>query len=50
MRALGDQPVPDASFVELGTHRLRGLPEPELLYQLVVVDLPHEFPPLRVGP
>jgi class 3 adenylate cyclase len=49
MRALGEEPVPDASFVELGTHRLRGLPEPELLYQLVVVDLPREFPPLRVG-
>jgi class 3 adenylate cyclase len=50
IRALGDQPIAEVSFVELGTHRLRGLPEAETLFQLVVADLPHQFPPLRVGP
>ena len=50
LRALGDAPVPEVSFVELGTHRLRGLPDPETLFQLVVADLPRQFPPLRVGP
>src|SRR5215472_6103799 len=32
----------------LGPYKLRGLPEPENVYQLVVPDLPSEFPPLRV--
>jgi class 3 adenylate cyclase len=50
MRALGDEVVPEVSFVELGTHRLRGLPEPETLFQLLVADLPADFPPLRIGP
>ena len=35
------------SDVFLGVHRLRDLPAPELLYQLVVDDLPARFPPLR---
>jgi class 3 adenylate cyclase len=48
MRALGEELIPEVSFVELGTHRLRGLPEPETLFQLVVADLPGEFPPLRI--
>jgi class 3 adenylate cyclase len=30
---------------DLGTHRLRGLPEPEALFQLSVDDLPQRFPP-----
>jgi WD40 repeat protein/class 3 adenylate cyclase len=33
---------------ELGGHRLKDLPEPERLFQLVVDDLPSSFPPLRV--
>jgi predicted ATPase/class 3 adenylate cyclase len=36
-----------ASLVDLGTHRLRDLDRPEQLFQLVVPDLRHEFPPLR---
>jgi CheY-like chemotaxis protein len=32
---------------ELGTYRLRGLPEPERIYQLVAAGLTHAFPPLR---
>jgi class 3 adenylate cyclase len=50
MRALGEEPIEEASYLELGTHRLKGLPEPETLFQLVVPDLPGEFPPLRVAP
>ena len=41
-RALVDDPVED-----LGRHRLRGLEEPEHLYQLSIAGLPHRFPPLR---
>jgi class 3 adenylate cyclase/ActR/RegA family two-component response regulator len=32
---------------DLGTYRLRGLPEPEQIYQLVADGLPADFPPLR---
>jgi len=47
VRAL-DGPMPgDISFVELGEHRLHGLPEPETLFQVSVPDLPARFPPLR---
>jgi class 3 adenylate cyclase len=33
---------------DLGEHRLKDLPRPERLYQLVIPGLPSEFPPLRV--
>jgi DNA-binding NarL/FixJ family response regulator/class 3 adenylate cyclase len=33
--------------VDMGEHELVGLPKPERLFQLVVHDLPAEFPPLR---
>jgi WD40 repeat protein/class 3 adenylate cyclase len=33
---------------DLGAHRLKDLPEPERLYQLLVDGLPSTFPPLRV--
>jgi DNA-binding NarL/FixJ family response regulator/class 3 adenylate cyclase len=39
--------VAAAPVKELGDFDLNGLPEPEHLYQLVVDDLPSEFPPLR---
>ena len=32
---------------ELGVHKLRGITDPETIYQLVAADLPSEFPPLR---
>jgi class 3 adenylate cyclase/CheY-like chemotaxis protein len=32
---------------ELGSYRLRGLPTPERIYQVVVPGLPNEFPALR---
>jgi class 3 adenylate cyclase len=50
MRALGEVTLPEVRFVELGSHRLKGLPEPETLFQLQVADLPSDFPPLRIGP
>jgi class 3 adenylate cyclase/CheY-like chemotaxis protein len=36
-----------APTIDLGAHRLAGLPQPERLYQLTVPGLPAEFPPLR---
>jgi predicted ATPase/class 3 adenylate cyclase len=36
-----------ASLRSLGRHRLRDLPEPEEVFQLVHPDLPTDFPPLR---
>ena len=37
-----------ATLRELGGHRLKDLPEPERLFQLVAEGLPSSFPPLRV--
>jgi tetratricopeptide (TPR) repeat protein len=37
-----------ATLRELGVHKLRGLAEPEAIFELVVADLPSAFPPLRV--
>ena len=43
-----DGPMPDdVSFIELGQHRLHGLPEAEAIFQVSVPDLPGRFPPLR---
>jgi class 3 adenylate cyclase len=39
----------DIAFRELGQHKLRGFPRPDVLYQVEVVDLPAEFPPLRTS-
>ncbi len=36
-----------ASLIDLGEHRLRDLPHPERVHQLVIADLPADFPPLR---
>jgi class 3 adenylate cyclase len=49
MRSLGEEVVAGVRFVELGSHRLKGLPEPETIFQLLVDDLMAEFPPLRVA-
>jgi predicted ATPase/class 3 adenylate cyclase len=38
---------PAVSLLDLGLHRLRDLPQPEHIYQLLHPDLPAEFPPLR---
>lgn len=39
----------DIAFRELGQHKLRGFPRPDVLYQVEVVDLPADFPPLRTS-
>jgi class 3 adenylate cyclase len=44
-RAVGDELAAELRLVELGTYRLRGLPEAETLYQLSVADLPVRFRP-----
>ena len=47
-RDLVEQELPDgATLLDLGEHRLKDLPRPERVYQLVVADLPSAFPPLR---
>ena len=38
---------PGATLRDLGEHRLRGLARPERIYQLLLPDLPANFPPLR---
>ena len=38
---------PGVGYVFLGSHRLKDLDSPELLYQLVIDGLPARFPPLR---
>ena len=40
---------PDWAIRGLGRHRLKGVPEPEPLFQLDVPGLPTTFPPLRSG-
>jgi class 3 adenylate cyclase len=35
------------SLRDLGAHRLKGLPRPERLFQLIIPGLPDTFPPLR---
>lgn len=37
----------DARLIELGTHRLKDLPSPEVIFQLCAEGLSAEFPPLR---
>lgn len=47
-RALMDNAWPaGVGYVFLGSHRLKDLESPELLYQLVIEDLQARFPPLR---
>lgn len=36
--------VPDVGFTDLGLHRLKDLPQPERLHQLVLPGLPADFP------
>ena len=44
--AQGELPS-QAALRDLGAHRLKDLTHPEQVYQLIVPDLPGEFPPLR---
>ncbi len=44
-----DSKLPSGTTLRnLGAHKLRGIAQPETLYQFVAADLPSEFPPLRV--
>jgi predicted ATPase len=47
-RALMSGQTPDGmSLRDLGEHRLRDLPEPEHVFQVITADLPADFPPLQ---
>ena len=35
------------SLRDLGEHRLKGLPRPERIFQLIIPDVPADFPPLQ---
>jgi class 3 adenylate cyclase len=47
--AMGVSGPGEATFRELGRYHLKGLAEPEDLYQLVVPGLSSEFPPLKAS-
>ena len=38
---------PGTTLVGLGVHRLKDIPDPQPLWQLVITGLPSDFPPLR---
>ncbi|MDQ3991564.1 MAG: tetratricopeptide repeat protein [Actinomycetota bacterium] len=47
-RSLVERALPEGTAIrELGRHRLKDLPHPERLHQLVIDGLPDAFPPLR---
>ncbi|HEY8112051.1 MAG TPA: hypothetical protein VII16_04200, partial [Actinomycetes bacterium] len=49
-RLAARESAPDGvRFRSLGDFRLRGLPDPVALYQVVVRGLPTSFPPLQPG-
>jgi class 3 adenylate cyclase len=50
IRAIGAELPAEVSFADVGTHRLRGLPELETLFQVTVADLPRQFPPMALEP
>ncbi len=39
--------ISEFALRDLGRHRLKDLPQPELVFQLVHPDLPQDFPPLK---
>lgn len=44
---LEDEELPDVDFKDLGEHRLKDLPRPERIYQLVAAGLRRDFPALK---
>jgi class 3 adenylate cyclase len=42
-----DALIDGLSLRDLGAHRLKNLPRPERIFQLIIPDLPADFPPLR---
>ena len=49
LEAMATLAPPEVVFRDLGLHRLRGFPRPDVLYQATVDDLQVEFPPLRTS-
>ena len=49
VRALGEGLPAEIALRPMGVHRLRGVAD-EALYQVVVPDLPSDFPPIRATP
>jgi class 3 adenylate cyclase len=47
--SIADELAPNARLLLLGEFKLRGIPGRHEIVQLVVPDLPGEFPPLRLG-
>jgi class 3 adenylate cyclase len=47
--AVGRSRPPGLRFRSLGSHRLRGLREPQVLFQVEAADLPSRFPALRTS-
>jgi len=45
--AIGTSPPPGVRFRGLGRHRLSGLPDPEMLFQVQASGLRARFPPPR---
>src|SRR5712692_8880143 len=43
-----DALIDGLSLRDLGAHRLKGLPRPERIFQLIIPDLPDDFPPLQL--
>ena len=46
---LQDLPLPDVSFVDLGEHRLRDLPDAQRIFQVASTGLAEHHPPLRTA-
>ena len=44
---VGNEPMPGVSFRPLGRHRLKDVPDPQPLFQLVGPGISEDFPPLR---
>ena len=47
--AFGDASPVGVAFRDHGLHELKGLPEPERLFQVLIVGVRNDFPALRVG-
>jgi WD40 repeat protein/class 3 adenylate cyclase/energy-coupling factor transporter ATP-binding protein EcfA2 len=45
---VAERDAPGVTLRDLGMHRLKDLPDPERLFQLIADGLPASFPPLRV--
>lgn len=46
-QVLADDPLPEVGLLDLGSHRLKDLQQPEKVFQILHPDLPSKFPPPR---